>query len=265
MSENQHPEDHRPAGPARRLRLKPAQDFGPAYRLQPRAGVPMAANGAWRVGTGIRGAVQTLDWALRERQGIFEYSRDPRCLLRISAGEVAREVAREVALVGARPVPAGARILDIHFWNEHMAIGGGPARLAGAEHSLRFAAAIRSRFVLSLSELADYLANHAELADVAAIRAKFAYPIHADPEIILDVMRRFGFAPEPAEIRPHLISSYLLVDLFLWALAWSCNARGVSGLASVRRRRRRFWMSRQTLDTRYGARLRRRPLRAAGD
>ena len=262
MSENHYPEDHRPAGPASRPRLKPAQDFGPADRLRRRAGAPVAANGAWRVGAGFRGAVQALDWALRERQGIFEYSRDPRCMLRISAGEVAHEV----ALLNARPVPAGARILDIHFWNEHMAIGGGPARLPGAEHSLRFATAIRSRFALSLSELADYLADHAELADVAAIRAKFAYPIHADPGMICDVMSRFGFAPEPAEIRPHLISTYLLIDLFLWALAWSYNARGVSGLASVRRRRRHFWMSRQMLDTRYGARLRQpRPLRAAGD
>lgn len=242
--------------------------FSTAYPTRPGMlgadGAPSGVAGEWGVGAGLKGAVHALDWALREREGIFEYSRDPRCMLRISVDEVTRDV----PLLGTPTVPAGSRVVDIHFWNERMAFRGpGRAPIGAAEHSLRFAAAIRSRFELSLIELSAYLKDHAEFADVAAIRAKFAYPIHADSEMICDVMSRFGFAAEPVEIRPHLISAYLLSDLFLWVLAWSCNARGVSGLNSIRRRRRRFWMSRKTLDTRYGARARKRgrPLRAAGD
>ncbi len=257
------------AWPASWSSIRDMWGFGTAYPARP--GLPLNAGeapsetaGDWSVGAGLRGAVHAVDWALRERQGIFEYSRDPRCMLRISVDEITRNA----LLLDAPVVPAGSRIVDIHFWNERMAFRKpGRPRIATAEHSLRFAAAIRSRFELSLIQLSAYLKDHDEFADVAAIRAKFAYPIHADSEMICDVMSRFGFAAEPVEIRPRLVSAYLLSDLFLWLLAWSFNARGISGLTSIRRRRRRFWMSRKTLDTRYGsrARVRGRSLRAAGD
>src|ERR1700681_4445282 len=62
----------------------------------------------------LSGAVRQLDAALRRRQGIIEFTRDPQCILRLSAHRAEADV-----LLRDRRVQRGEPIGEIHLWNEH--------------------------------------------------------------------------------------------------------------------------------------------------
>ncbi|NIV38822.1 MAG: hypothetical protein GWN58_58220, partial [Anaerolineae bacterium] len=59
--------------------------------------------------------VRAFDRFLCRRQGVFVFWDDPDCLFRAQFMRAPREIALPGALI-----PAGAEVLGLHFWNEHM-------------------------------------------------------------------------------------------------------------------------------------------------
>ena len=118
--------------------------------------------------------------AAAPRGGIFEFSDDPRCILRLS-------IAR-----GALGEPIG----ELHLWNEPQ-----PA-CAG----IGWGCVLRSRLAHSLELLAQSVARDTALEDLHAFEAEVSLGAgYALPR--LDTFaRRFGFrvAPRPSRLRDHL-------------------------------------------------------------
>lgn len=79
-------------------------------------------------------AIRWLDRRLRRRHGIFEFTEDTACVLRLA-------IARDAA---------GARIGELHFWNEQM-----PATAFALVRRLDRSLALLARFVDGRAELAD--------------------------------------------------------------------------------------------------------------
>jgi hypothetical protein len=59
-----------------------------------------------------------LDTWLRRREGVFEYSHKPDCILRAQLGRLTTDVLLSDGTFGR----SGDRVIDLHFWNEQIPV-----------------------------------------------------------------------------------------------------------------------------------------------
>jgi hypothetical protein len=124
-----------------------------------------------------------LDIAFQRRNRVFEYSRDPQCMFR---GQVDR-ARRGVTLSDGSVIRKGDKLINIHLWNENVPV------MPPEGPTFAWARRLGSSFDFSLRQLADYVARHPELHDVAAIRAEAAVATSTREVQLLRVMGHFGF------------------------------------------------------------------------
>jgi hypothetical protein len=130
-------------------------------------------------------AVFTLDRWLRRREGVYEYSTDPRCLFRI--GPVKAD--QDITLADGTEIRAGDPLLMLHLWNENMpAMGKNGPTVAWARQVSRAIDA-------SLRELARYLHQRVELDDVAALYADMHLGSARQAAQLTRILARYGFEP----------------------------------------------------------------------
>src|SRR6185295_2051517 len=77
-------------------------------------GAVLSGGGAERTGGVARRGVIAFDRWLRRRQGIFEFSTHPDCILLAGL----KPAAADIALPDGGRVVRGQPILDLHLWNE---------------------------------------------------------------------------------------------------------------------------------------------------
>lgn len=189
----------------------------------------------------MRTAIAELDGLLRRRQHMFEYSRNPRCLLRVAR----TSAAGPLRLADGIEVGAGDLILDLHLWNEHI------PRMPGRGPTWAWAAEFLARLAFSLAELAEQLAKDPALSKVKAVHARFAFAPRKRSSCI-KIALRLGFetlqGPPPAA-PVHDFGE----NLWLWGLAWTFNP-GSLHRRRLSRDREDLWMSASRLIALYGPR-----------
>src|ERR1700746_1828261 len=127
-----------------------------------------------------------LDTWLRRREGVFEYSHKPDCILRAQLSRLTSDVLLSDGTFGR----SGDRVIDLHFWNEQIPV----KPVAG--YSLAWACAFNRSIEESLRGLAEFLTRKPELSDIRIIRAY----INLEP---LDrIAARHGFEPVRDPITP---------------------------------------------------------------
>ncbi|MGE5271702.1 MAG: YkoP family protein [Thiohalocapsa sp.] len=127
--------------------------------------------------------VGSLDTILRACYGIYEFTDDPDCLLRIGLS-LARE---PVTLRDGTAIEIGDPIGCLHFWNEHL------PRYSDLGPDLRWAAEMRRRVLRSLMALAVYVEEEAAWRNVNAFRAYAAFSSRVGVLQLYRVTRRLGF------------------------------------------------------------------------
>jgi ceramide glucosyltransferase len=177
----------------------------------------------------IRAVAAAIDRRLRRTQGIFEISHDARCLLRVSV----HHVERETLLPDGTRLPPGARIAELHLWNE---------RLQQAPlDSLARARAVAENARCSLELLAAALKSDPRLQGVEAFAC----------ETILSGLARllshWGFEPEAAPAPARLADLGRSLHMRMLAVAYNPGAL----LSRRELRRSRLWLSRSELLRRY--------------
>jgi hypothetical protein len=188
--------------------------------------------------------VEAIDERLRARGGVGEYSASPKCILRCQIAECRDGL----VLSDGTQVHRGDRIIELHVWNEQF-----PAMPAHGP-TLAWAGRINRAFDLSLCELAGYLAQRRDLGDVKAIRANMPFGSRERGHQLARFSARFGFErpaslrPQPRRERLHRFGENILISLMMLAR----NA-GAFRLDSLRRDRIAVYMSRRTLQSRFGA------------
>lgn len=184
-------------------------------------------------------AVLAVDRSLRRANGIFEFSDDDDCILRI--GVIPAE-SRILLPDGTEVLPEDP-IVDLHFWNEHL------LHLDRVRSSLGWGGAFRTRLRLSLRQLAEYVESHPELRDVKACRARAAF---FRDRRLRRVAYQNGFvaAVPHASIADH-VHEFLEIFL-LYGLTWVFNPGALHGRTRLPQRCY-LWMSRQELLRRYKA------------
>jgi hypothetical protein len=191
----------------------------------------------------LSSAVRRLDAALRRRQGIIEFTSDPNCILRLSA----YRAEKEIKLAGVT-IQSGARVGEIHFWNEHIP----PMPNNGA--NICWGGSMRRRLRQSLAHLATFLENDPRFSDIQVIRGEAAFA----PGKELDRTRCFASAsgfeiierPKTANLAHRLGS--LGENIFLWGMVRTYN-RGALRPFDCRSHPTwfQFWMTRNTLRQIY--------------
>lgn len=182
--------------------------------------------------------VRSLDLALRFWLGIREFSRRSDCILRVSETICDKPVILGEDFVVRR----GDRILELHFWNEHLVHCRGPHDLFG------WALCIDRRVRLSLMLLADYMAEDGSSLQQDAIRASLGFSLKGAEKAV----QRLGFTiVYPTRNYPQRLHDYLEGFLIRW-LMWVFHPYG------VRERRPaehvELWMSAFDLQRLYGTR-----------
>lgn len=185
--------------------------------------------------------IRGIDRLLRPKFGLFEYTDDPRCIIRIARSRSPRTV----HLPDGTLVPAGAPVLELHFWNEHL------PRIPPGGPDLAWARTFRERIQFSLEALADYLARHPELGDVVALRGETSLSL--DDNLYAAFLRRLGFTliplPPPSAWWKRLVRFF--EHLYVWMLIWTYNPESLRGKSLRRARRVELWMSAAELLARY--------------
>lgn len=123
--------------------------------------------------------IRHIDRVLRERQGIFEYDDDERCVFRLSVHPFEQ----------AHQWPDGTRtaereiVGELHLWNEHLAGLNLPGR--GGE--------LRSRFDYSMRALARRITSDTTLRVIPGFFAESWVPADRGSNGLTRVLARWGF------------------------------------------------------------------------
>lgn len=187
-------------------------------------------------------AVLAVDRSLRRANGIFEFSDDDDCILRI--GVVLAE--SYIHLPDGTELRPEDPIVDLHFWNERL------LELDRVRSSLGWGSAFRTRLRSSLRQLADYVGEREELKDVKACRAKGAF--FRDRRLRRAAYHHGFMAAVPDESIAVRVHEFLGIFL-VYGLTWVFNPGALHGRTRLPQRCY-LWMSREELLRRYGSKQR---------
>ena len=159
-------------------------------------------------------AVLRLDRILRRTLGIFEFSANPCCLLRIAIVRVRPKLLSPLGTCAERT----DAVIELHFWNEHVA-----RSLAGTASCAR-AKAICRDLQLSLELLAEYLSAHPEIK-ARVLHARMVMPIGNRFPTFKAIAEKYGFTVTTSPLRGLAVIHDFFEDFLVHALAWAFNPR----------------------------------------
>lgn len=187
----------------------------------------------------MRSMVRTLDHLLGQKMGIFEYWDDPDCVFRVRVMDTPRSL-----YFSEGKVPAGATVLELHLWNEHIPPMPGDAPCIAAAVTLRRALAASTR------ELACRIRRDPRLRGVQAVGGVTPLFSAGEGSAMEKVFLRLGFAVRPYR-NPMGRSAEFWEEVYAWMIMRTYY-RGSQQSKPLRRiRRTDFWMSTEEFLRRY--------------
>lgn len=187
---------------------------------------------------GLALVIRCVDVVLRWWYGVWEFTSDPDCLIRLARDRTEHEV----RLSDGTVIAAGEEVLILHIWNEQV-----PRRsLRGGRHlGLGWAVDIRRRLQHSFHDLAVHLDLDPEIAHISAIHASVTFGSLRRRWQIRRAAARFGFDLVEDPTRPKSLHERG-EDVLIWVFTRAFNP------AALRRQpfwrdRTELWMSRETL------------------
>jgi ceramide glucosyltransferase len=193
----------------------------------------------------IAGLVYPIDAWLRRRQGIFEFSDDPECVLRINI----RPASKPIDFQDGTSVKPGDSVAELHLWNEHI------PKINGHGTDLAWAGLAHRRVVGSLQQLADYLEREDPEGSIRGARA-LASMVIRNPAQLQRMTRRYGFESHGRD-RPRGIFQWLHrigENMLIWGIVFAFNP-GAMRTGKFLRGRNVVWISRDALMRQYGSAL----------
>jgi hypothetical protein len=192
----------------------------------------------------VQRIILRIDGALRRWQSVVEYTSDPGCILRI---RVAR-LDRDLVLADGTARRAGERFIDLHLWSEQI------PSMPKEGASIAWARQMHVRFQQSLRQLARYLAVRPDLEDACVVRCTLMFAGPERDSQMIRLLGRYGFELVPDASPPTLgerarrFGENILTSLIVLTRNAASLRRD-----TLRRSRTRVFMSRRTLEQRYGS------------
>jgi YkoP domain len=188
----------------------------------------------------MRGLIRFLDRLLCRCTGVYEFSDDPKCILRVQYTQATHNMP-----IGREMVLKGEPVLALHMWNERTPII--PAGGADLGWALNF----RRLLVHSLRGVAKEMMNDRQLAQVRAVCGISALFSSSDHIGGTRMMERLGFIVIPYH-QPLGRFGEFWENLFSWWLMWAYNDASLHRRKLSRLQRTEIWMLANEFFERYG-------------
>jgi hypothetical protein len=180
--------------------------------------------------------VFALDSWLRRRQGVFEYSRKPDCILRAQLSRLSSDVLLSDGTFGR----AGDRVIDLHLWNEQIPV----KPIAG--YSLAWGCRFNRSLAKSLCGLAQFLMSKPQLSDINIIRAI----TNLDPLHRIATRHGFEVIRDSVNLSPWEHVHRFGQNILYWLLTLACHF-GRTRPRKFSRTRQVIYLPRRVLDCKY--------------
>jgi hypothetical protein len=173
-------------------------------------------------------ALSTFDARQRRRQAVFEYSCNPACIFRLDISQARRSF----TLSDGTRVDVGKRLARLHFWNEQI------PKMPEDGATIGWARRMQRAIAISLCELARYLAECPDLADITVICGDVPSATRSQSGQLARIMAYYGFETiaEPKQLplgeRLHRLGENILISLIV--LAHNSSALRPDTLSRVR-------------------------------
>jgi len=188
----------------------------------------------------VRRIIRSFDALVRHAAGVFEFTQDPVCLLRLQCSVLHRDLVLPDA-----QLPARTAVLEFHLWNERV-----PALPPGGA-DLAWARIISSRLIRSFEMVRAYLAT--ELAQ-AGLRAVGGITVLGSASgSSSDLLAHLGFNPRPYS-NPLGRFGENLENAYTWSLMWAYNPASLRRKYLSQLHRTEYWMSTPAFLERFAAR-----------
>ncbi len=187
----------------------------------------------------LRKLIPKIDVSLRRRQGIFEFCEDSECIFRLSVTTAAQTPA-----VMNTGLPAEARIIEMHFWNENM------PKLPDNGPDLAYAKRLRRATVSSLREIAAYI----QQPDKQDIKMLIGVTFLFHPGGATGAERfitGLGFSSLPYDAYMNRVHRFW-ENIYLALIMWTYNKATLRARQVFSMPRTLIWMTRDELLDRYG-------------
>jgi hypothetical protein len=188
----------------------------------------------------MRFLIRSLDGLLRRLRGIFAYWDHPQCMFRVRLSR-----ADQPLPVPGGTVPAGARVLELHFWNEHM------PRIPPEGMTLTQAARMHRMLIQSLRVLAGQISSEPRFRGVRAVGGVTVLVVAGGTSGAEKLLERLGFRLTPYRSPLGLFGEFW-ENAYTWALMWAYNRASLKGRRLLELERTEIWMSVTDFLERYG-------------
>jgi hypothetical protein len=188
----------------------------------------------------MRAAVRLIDTLIRKSEGVFEFSKDPNCILRLQL----RRAAHSVTIGNAR-ISKSEPVLEVHAWNERM------PKLPEEGATLVWALQLRRQVIHSFKEVAKLMQQNHQYSQVQAVcgtSALFSFSEHIGGTRL---MQHLGFTVMPYH-RPLGRFGEFWENLFSWWLMWAYNDTSLHSREFWHLQRTEIWITADEFIRRYG-------------
>ena len=189
----------------------------------------------------MRRLILFIDRQLRRHLGVYEFSDDPGCLLRLQVTTAPHTLRLEGAVV-----ENGEPVLGLHLWNEHVP----PIPATGPD--LTWGLWFRRNFERSLYLVGREMRRDPRLTGLRAVGASTGALVPGDSSPGLRVMRHLGFY---AGAYPHRRFAWFIEfweNLYSWWLMQAYNPTSLRHRRFSRMERTEVWMLGSDFLKRYG-------------
>ena len=188
----------------------------------------------------MRALIRRFDAFLAGQYGLFNFTDDPDCLLRLQ-----NAVAPHRIFLSGQVVEPGEPGLLIHFWSEHL-----PAASA-AGPDLAWAKTIQRAFVESLRAVSNYVQEEPRLADIRAVGGVTILMFAGNRRSGARFMERLGFTVMPYT-NPLGRFGEFWENFYTWVLIWTYNPGSLRSRKLFQMRRSEIWITAKEFLARFG-------------
>jgi hypothetical protein len=188
----------------------------------------------------MQAVIRWIDSLLRKSQGIYEFTDDPECILRIQLKRASHPVT-----IGNEGILKGDAVLAVHAWNEHM------PKVPIEGLTLEWALWMRRLVIHSFRGVAKEMRQNHQYLQVRAVCGESALFSFTDHSGGTRLMQHLGFTVLPYH-RPLGSFGEFWENLFSWWLMWTYNDVSLQSREFWRLQRTEIWMAVDEFVQRYG-------------
>jgi hypothetical protein len=204
------------------------------FRIDPDSIIPVV-----RLGFNDK-AIHAIDRLVRKTTDVFEFCNKPDCIFRVSTG-----CASYPLRLRNGEIPAGVKVLHLHFWNEHMPAMPADVPVIGP------AVRLRRQVASSAHYLAKAMKNDPRLAGAEAVGGVTPLFTPGDGSAAERIFLRLGFFVTPHK-NPQGRFMEFWEKVYAWLLIWAFTEKNQPRPLLRGLRRSDFWMSAEDFRRLYG-------------